>query len=300
MQDSQVSEQGPKVSRWGGRPILAGLLGVLLVGGLAFVYAIREWRTARELQAQNAEVTAALGLIRSQLDAANARLSAASPSAPVAAEAAPSRSRENQSATLEPRQTRKRGGRRAPDDPRWKKVDAELAEHQQQIASTQQQLDQARTELEANLNSAREDLGSSIARNHNELVALERKGERNYYEFDLTKSKSFQHAGPISLSLHKTNPKKNTYDVIVLVEDSQLARKNVSLYEPVLFYPGDTKQPIELVVNRVEKSRVHGYVSEPKYRASEVAAAASGATPASSPSKPDPEVDLPHRPEPPQ
>ncbi len=161
-------------------------------------------------------------------------------------------------------------------------------------------LEQTRAELQDNLNSARDELGASIACNHDELVALERKGEQNYYEFEFTRSKDFVHSGPLSLSLRKTDMKKRTDDLVVFVEDSSLAKKHISLYERVLFYPGDSKQPIELVVNRIEKNRVYGYVSEPKYKPSEVATTASGVAAATNASKPAPDVSLPHRPGPPQ
>jgi uncharacterized coiled-coil protein SlyX len=161
------------------------------------------------------------------------------------------------------------------DDPRWKKMQEQLAAQekqinaaQQDVANTRTDVEKTRVDLEGRLNSARDELGGSIARTHEELVALEKKGERNYYEFDLTKSKQLQRVGPISLSLRKTSTKKENFDIVMLVDDFQLTKKHVNLYEPVLIYPADSHQPLELLVNRIDKNQVHGYVSEPKYKES--------------------------------
>jgi hypothetical protein len=52
----------------------------------------------------------------------------------------------------------------------------------------------------------------------------------------------------------------------------------VNLLQPVVFYAGENGRPVELVINSISHNHVHGYVSTPKYRESELAAmsAASG------------------------
>ena len=80
-----------------------------------------------------------------------------------------------------------------------------MADSQKQIAETQANLEQAKSDLEGNLQSARTELGGDIARNHDEVVALEKKGERNYYEFSFEKSKTYHHTGPISIALRKAD-----------------------------------------------------------------------------------------------
>ncbi len=93
----------------------------------------------------------------------------------------------------------------------------------------------ARTRLEGKLNSSHDELSGSIARNHDELVALEKRGERNYYEFEIDKSKQFRKVGPLSVSLRKVNNKHKYFDVALLVDDQQLEKKHVNLYEPMGF-----------------------------------------------------------------
>ena len=153
-------------------------------------------------------------------------------------------------------------GRRQKPDPRWKKVQDQLDVQGKAIEATQQQLAGARSDLEG-----------SIARTHDELVVLEKKGERNYFEFDLDKSKHFQNVGGIGVSLRKANTKHDYADLELLVDDRQISKKHLDLYEPAVFYPAGEHQPLELIVIGISKNHIHGYISAPKYKASELASA---------------------------
>ena len=174
---------------------------------------------------------------------------------------------------------------RAADDPRWHQMQSKLADQQKQLAATQNQIDttreeaiQAHKELQDNLNSTRDELGGSIAKTHDELTVLQKRGERNYYEFQIDKSKQFHKEGPLSLSVRKVNVKQGYYDVVLMVDDRQLEKKHVNLYEPLMLTLGDRPQPLELVVNQINKDQVKGYVSEPKYKKSDLVAASPGAS----------------------
>jgi hypothetical protein len=106
------------------------------------------------------------------------------------------------------------------------------------------------------------------------VVALQRRGERNIYEFKLTKSKDLHRVGPLSVSLRSTSTRHKTYDLAMVVDDNSLNKKHVNLYEPVWITLTDRAQPVQLVVNHVGKDEIEGYVSEPKYRNSELSAKA--------------------------
>src|SRR5207302_10499869 len=114
-------------------------------------------------------------------------------------------------------------------------------------AGTQKDLVNTRTELQG-----------SIARTHDELVVLQRKGERNYYEFDLDKTKRFTAEGPIGVRLRKANVKHQYADLELLVDDVSLIKKHVNLYEPAMFYAADSEHPVEVIVNKVSKNHIHG------------------------------------------
>jgi hypothetical protein len=176
-----------------------------------------------------------------------------------------------------------RPARKPVEDARFRKLEANLATQQKELADARQQADQSRQELESKLNLQRDELSGtisrshdelngSIARNHDELVALQRRGERNYYEFNLTRSKQFQHVGPLNLSLRRVNQKHKYYDLVMTIDDQQLEKKHVTLYEPLMLSVSDRPQPIELVVNSISDNQVKGYVSEARYKKSELAA----------------------------
>ena len=122
----------------------------------------------------------------------------------------------------------------------------------------------------ADLKSARGDLGVQsglIATNAQELVALKRLGERNYFEFKLGKSKAPQRVGDITLLLRKTDPKKNKYTVDVMADDKLTEKKDKNVNEPVQFYSSKARQPYEIVVNQVQKDLIVGYLATPKEQA---------------------------------
>jgi hypothetical protein len=160
--------------------------------------------------------------------------------------------------------------RRPADDPRWQRIENRFADHEQRIAGARQDVADTRTDLEGKLSSTKDELGGSIARTHDELVAMQKRGERNYNEFTLDKSKDFRKVGPVSLALRKADTKHKRYNLELIVDDVKLEKKNVSLFEPVYLTLSDRPQPMEVVVNQISKNEVRGYVSQPKYRKSEL------------------------------
>jgi chromosome segregation ATPase len=149
-------------------------------------------------------------------------------------------------------------------------ANAKLADVSTDVGSVKTQVASTTAELQktiADLKSVRGDLGVQsglIATNHDELAALRRLGERNYFEFTIKKSKERQRVGDISVQLKKTDPKKNRYTVEVLADDKVTEKKDKNINEPVQFYTSKARIPYELVVNRVDKDVITGYLSTPK------------------------------------
>jgi hypothetical protein len=251
------------------RPLWVAAIVVLCLAAVAVAFIVDQHKIASQLSARNLELTTSLTQTQGQMQALGSELNAMK-----AEEAA----RENKALAL--RRAAAEHARHGShhrvvkkDDPRWKQVEAELAEHQKAIDSAQQQVQATRSEFQNNLSSTRDELNGSIAKTHAELVELERKGERNYYEFDLSKAKQFQRVGPIAVSLRKTNAKHQFCDLHLLVDDKELTKKHVNLYEPVMFYTDENGRPLELVINTISKNHMHGYVSAPKYQGNAVSAA---------------------------
>ena len=126
-----------------------------------------------------------------------------------------------------------------------------------------------------NLQMARSEMGTLIARNHDEIDQLRRMGQRDYFEFTVQRKGGATKVGGIQLVLKDTNPKKNQYTINVLADDNSFEKKNRSVNEPIFFYTGSSRSALELVVNKVTKSSATGYLSVPK--AAPAAASASNA-----------------------
>ncbi len=122
-----------------------------------------------------------------------------------------------------------------------------------------------------------------IARNHDDLEELRRRGDRNYYEFTLQKAKTPQRVGPVQLSLNRTDPKKSKYTMTVLADDKSIEKKDKTAGEPVQFYVKGTTHmsPYEIVVFDVGKTQITGYLATPKDTG-----AGAPAAPAPAPAKP--------------
>jgi len=257
---------------WGVIVLAVVLCCTVALGGY---FLVREHRQTQELAAGNQKLAATLTQVQSQLAAVADKLNVLA-SAPPPAPVAPATVEKPSAMAEKPHATMKRHitARRASDDPRWKQMQDQLSDQQKQLASTREQVEKTRSDLQGSLNSTRDELNGSIARTHDELVSLEKRGERSYFEFTLDKSKSFQHVGPISLSLRKVDFKKKNYDLAMMVDDFQLQKKNVNLFEPIWITLSDRPQPVELVVNEIHKDEIRGYISEPKYKKSELASAA--------------------------
>jgi hypothetical protein len=124
-----------------------------------------------------------------------------------------------------------------------------------------------KTDLDAtknNLQMARSEMGTLIARNHDEIDQLRRMGQRDYFEFSITRKSGPQKVGNIQVELRDTNTKKNQYTINVLADDKSFEKKNRSVNEPIFFYTGGSRAALELVVNKVTKTTAAGYLSMPK------------------------------------
>jgi small-conductance mechanosensitive channel len=122
-------------------------------------------------------------------------------------------------------------------------------------------------DLDATKNSiqmARSEMGTLIARNHDEIDQLRRMGQRDYFEFTVQRKGGATKVGTIQIELKDTNTKKNRYTINVLADDNSFEKKDRSVNEPIFFYTGGTRAALELVVNKVTKTTATGYLSVPK------------------------------------
>ncbi|MCL5671689.1 MAG: hypothetical protein M1423_10405 [Acidobacteria bacterium] len=114
------------------------------------------------------------------------------------------------------------------------------------------------------LTGAKGELSGAIARTHDELVALAHRTDRDYFEFNLQRRHDRKKIGSIMIELLKTNRKQNLYTIDLFFDDKRTQRKDQALDEPVYFYVQGAPSALELVVNKLDKNQISGYVSAPK------------------------------------
>ena len=133
------------------------------------------------------------------------------------------------------------------------------------LEATNRTLAESRRELV----DVRNTLTSQIARNATELQQMRLKGERDFLEFDIKKGKKnvMERLGDIRVELRDTDTKKQKYNLIIQVDDNKLEKKDRLANEPLQFLVGRDRLRYEIVVNRVEKDRILGYLSTPKDKA---------------------------------
>lgn len=141
-----------------------------------------------------------------------------------------------------------------------------------EVGGAKKDIEATRTDLEvtkAKLERVLGDMGvmsGLIARSREDLDQLRRKGDRNYYDFTVRKSKSAERVGPVQILLQKADPKKGRYTMTVRVDDKSIEKKDRTVGEPVQFYVKGTARtfPYEIVVFEINKDQATGYLATPK------------------------------------
>ena len=164
-----------------------------------------------------------------------------------------------------------------------------------EVGGAKKDIEATKSDLEATKGRLDRSLGDMnvmsglIAHNRDDLEELKRRGDRNYYEFNIQKSKAAQRVGPVQMSLNKTDPKKAKYTITVVADDKTIEKKDKTSGEPVQFYvKGSSRMaPYEIVVFDVGKNAISGYLATPKDSGGAAAPPAAAAAPATAtPTKP--------------
>jgi len=170
-----------------------------------------------------------------------------------------------------------------------KESDEKIGAVATEVGGTKKDIEATKNDLEATktkLDRATGDMGvmsGLIARNRDDLEELKRRGDRNYYEFTLKRTKTPQRVGPVQVNLTKTDAKRSKYTMTVFVDDRAIEKKDKTAGEPVQFYVKGASRvaPYEMVVFDVAKDQVTGYLSTPKDTGASAAPAAAATKPES-------------------
>jgi len=140
------------------------------------------------------------------------------------------------------------------------------------LSEVKTEVSATKSELEKTISALKQvtgDLGVQsglIATNAKELAALKALGDRDYFEFDIKKTKQPVRVGDIALKLKKTDEKKGRFTIDVVADDRVVEKKDRTVNEPLQFYVSAARQPYELVINQVQKDRIVGYLATPKVK----------------------------------
>jgi len=159
-------------------------------------------------------------------------------------------------------------------------VASEVGGAKKDIEATKSDLEATKGKLERSMGDMNV-MSGLIARNRDDLEDLRRRGDRNYYEFTLQKSKKSQRVGPVQMSLNKTDAKKSKYTITVIADDKTIEKKDKTSGEPVQFYvKGSARMaPYEIVVFDVGRNQITGYLATPKDGGAPAPTAAAPAAP---------------------
>lgn len=135
----------------------------------------------------------------------------------------------------------------------------DVSQTKSDLGKTKQNVDT----LANSLGMTRTKFGTLIARNHDEIAALRRLGERDYYEFTAMRHQAVR-VGGIGVYLKKANVKHHRFNVDLMIDDVWLAKNGHTIDEPIFFNSKGSRSFCELVVNRVDKGKITGYISTPK------------------------------------
>src|SRR5712664_2940435 len=144
-------------------------------------------------------------------------------------------------------------------------VATEVGGAKKDIEATKSDLEATKGKLERSLGDMNV-MSGLIAHSRDDLEDLRRRGDRNYYEFTLQRSKTAQRVGPVQMSLNKTDPKKAKYTLTVVADDKTIEKKDKTSGEPVQFYvKGSARMArYEIVVFEGGKNQITGYLATPK------------------------------------
>jgi len=163
-----------------------------------------------------------------------------------------------------------------------------------EVGGAKKDLEATKSDLEATKGKLERSIGDMnvmsglVAHNRDDLEELRRRGDRNYYEFTLQKTKNAQRVGPVQISLNRTDPKKSKYTITVIADDKTIEKRDKTSGEPVQFYvKGSSRMaPYEIVVFDVGKNQITGYLATPKDSGAPAPAAAPAPSASAAPATP--------------
>lgn len=154
---------------------------------------------------------------------------------------------------------------------------SETAGIKKQLQTVDDQVNQADSsisELREMTNRNRSDIGNTrealgtvrqtAELNTKQLADVKHSLEREYYNFELQEKGGYMKVFEVALRLKDTDSNRQRYELDVIAGGKRLRKKDHYIHEPIYFYVEGIKKPYEIVVTKVNKKYVVGYLSVPK------------------------------------
>jgi|GEM_PF-1037852 len=149
-------------------------------------------------------------------------------------------------------------------DTNVKQVDTKVDTLNEKVTEQAKTIEEQRKLIESNIvniNATKNILDDT----RDSLLNLKTSLDRNYHVFQLDKKMGIIRVSDIGLRLKKTKDSKQEYEVEVFYDDQKMKKKGVSNV-PINFYKMGYRKHYELVIAKVEKNKVQGYLSTPKVK----------------------------------
>ncbi|HLW78712.1 MAG TPA: hypothetical protein VKU44_03850 [Terriglobia bacterium] len=157
-------------------------------------------------------------------------------------------------------------------DARLDRVESAQTENKTQIAQVQEQMQKQVAGLRQELAGNRDDTSRDLAALHNQVDqsqtdthALARQIAQERVNFEATRNSTIEIVPGVSLTILKTNVSYQRFEGYVsLASDGRtLWLRNAGLRQAVSFYSEESERPYDLVVTRVNRDGVVGYLLVP-------------------------------------
>lgn len=240
--------------------VLIAIAGIYVIASLVFFYNLNDRlntmqkdqaETAKKLEATDAKLRAATETLAAKVGMTEKELAAKTAELQKSQRASESRLTEQQKAQIGEVTTQVAG------------VKTDVGSVKTDVAATKADLEATKSKLERAVGDLGQQSGL-IARTRDDLEWLKHKGDRNYFEFTLTKGAKPTPVSTISLQLKKADAKKSKFTMNVMADDRTIEKKDKTLFEPLQFVTGRERQLYEIVVMSVDKNKISGYLATPK------------------------------------
>ena len=107
-------------------------------------------------------------------------------------------------------------------------------------------------------------LDQDLSNTQSSLNQVAESLKRGRYDFELHEKAGYVTVREVSLRLKDVDLKRQRYDLDLVVNGKWVRKRHQNAHEPVTFYVKGVEKPYEVVITKIDKKQVAGYLSVPK------------------------------------